>query len=196
MIQGLFAILFIIKLKLSRSETITSYIQRKYDVSTLRLYRHLESSKKKWEKAKLDHEFLLYCKMSNIVPNFIKFKLYRSSLYNSDFYRSATQSLLDTEINFKLKSVNRLKGLVSSFSTSLFNTLSLLDRLYVTTVLNKNIRKFIVDTTDVHKRKLLKLGINQPKFISPKDIVFNYSDYVLSKREEFLLSLGLLLTKF
>ena len=42
-----------------------------------------------------------------------------------------------------------------------------------------------------HERKLLKLGIHQPKFISPKDVIFNYSDYTLSKREEFLLSLGL-----
>ena len=43
----------------------------------------------------------------------------------------------------------------------------------------------------MHEKKLLKLGICLPKFMSPKDLIFNYSNYSLSKKEEFLLSLGL-----
>ena len=193
MFTSLLAILFIIKLKLSRSRNLPNYIRQKYDGNTLRIYRHLESSIKKWKKAELDHDFLLYCKMSNIVPNFIKFKLYRSSLYNSDFYKSATQSLLDIEINFKTKSITKLKSSVLSLSDSLYDELSLFDRLYVKTVLNRTVKTYTFNVTQVHKRKLLKLGISQPKFISPRDIVKNYilSNYILSQQEEFLLSLGL-----
>ena len=43
----------------------------------------------------------------------------------------------------------------------------------------------------VHERKLLKLGVHLPNFLNPKDVIFNLSSHVLSKREEFLLSLGL-----
>ena len=189
--SSIIAILFLLKLKLSRSENITTYLRRRYDGSTLRLYRRLESSTKKYKKANLDHEFLLYCKMSDIIPNFIKFKLYRCSLYDSEFYKSSTQSLLDIEINYKAQAIKRLCSLVSELSTSLFGSLSLLDGLYVKSILNKNIEKFVSDTTRIHERKLHKLGISQPKFLSPKDVIFNYSDYRLSKREEFLLSLGM-----
>ena len=47
------------------------------------------------------------------------------------------------------------------------------------------------DISKVHERKLLKLGIHQPKFVSPKDVIFYFSDHQLSPKEEFLLSLGL-----
>lgn len=190
MLTSLLTLLFLLKLKLSRSGNVTDYIRRKYDGSTLRLYRRLESSTKKWKKAQLDQEFLLYCRMNSIVPNFIKFRLYRSSLYNSEFYKSSTQSLLDIEINFKTQAIKRLTLSVSFLSTTFYDKLSLLDRLYIRTLLKKNIAKYLCDTTEIHDRKLLKLGIHQPKFLTPKDAIFNYSNYRLSKREEFLLSLG------
>ena len=179
------------KLKFSRNENIAAYLRHKYGGPVLLSYRRLESSTRKWKKAKLDHDFLLYCKMSDIVPNFVKFKLYRSSLYNSDFYKSATRTLLDLEIDVKVKSVNRLSKSVSAFSAALCNSLSFLDSVYIKVLLNKNVNKYVSDITKVHDRKLLKLGIHQPKFITPKDVIFNYSNYQLSSKEEFLLSLGL-----
>ena len=191
MLTTLLTILFIVKLKLTRSENVTTYLRRLYDGSTLRTYRRLESSTKKWKKAQLDYDFLLYCKMSNIVPNFIKFKLYRSSLYSSEFYKSCTQSLLDIEIDFKTKATKRLKLSVSTLSTSFYQSLSLIDGLYFRTLLKRTISSFVSDTTKVHERKLLKLGIQQPKFMSPDDVIFNYSNYALSIKEKFLLSLGL-----
>ena len=42
-----------------------------------------------------------------------------------------------------------------------------------------------------HAKKLSNLGILLPKFHNQLNTVFNYSQYVLSKREEFLLSFGL-----
>ena len=101
MLTLLLALLFLVKIRLSRSDNVHDYLRRKYNGSTIKDYRRLESSTKKLKKAELDHEFLLYCKMSNVTPNFIKFKLYRSSLYNTDFYRSATETLLDMEIKTK-----------------------------------------------------------------------------------------------
>ena len=76
-------------------------------------------------------------------------------------------------------------------STCFYQSLSLVDRLYIRTLLNRNISKFVSDTTKIHERKLFKLGIHQPKFMSPDNVIFNYSNYVLSSKEKFLLSLGL-----
>ena len=49
----------------------------------------------------------------------------------------------------------------------------------------------MLNAKNVHQRKLHNLGITVPNFVNSKKVVFNYSNYQLSKREEFLLSLGL-----
>ena len=183
--------LFLLKLRLSRSPNVIHYLRHKYNGQTLKLYRRLESTTKKLKKAELDHDFLLYCKMSHVTPNFIKFKLYRSSLYSSEFYRSSIESLLNIEINFKAQAIKRLKSSASTLFSSFFNGLSLLDKIYVKNLFNKNISKFVFDTSTIHNRKLLKLGLQKPRFLAPKDVIFNFSKYNLSKKEEFLLSLGL-----
>ena len=191
MFRSLLVILFLLRIKLSRSAHTADYLRRKYDGYTLRLYRRLESSTKKWKKAQLDQDFLMYCKMNNIMPNFVKFKLYRASLYSSEFYKSSCLSLLNIELNLKSKAITRLKSSVTSLSNTLYSALSLLDGLYIKYVLRDNITKYASDVQKTHDRKLQKLGIHQPQFLSPNNVLFNYSDYNLSKKEKFLLSLGL-----
>ena len=139
MLSCFLAILFILKCKFSRNYNLGDYIRRKYDGSTLQNYRRLESSTRKWKKAQLDYEFLLYCRMCNIVPNFIKFKLYRSSLYNSEFYRSSTESLLNLEIDFKNKVIKRLGLTVSSLTATLYDSLSFIDGHYIKSLLKRNL---------------------------------------------------------
>ena len=56
---------------------------------------------------------------------------------------------------------------------------------------NKNISEFVSLIKERHERKLRNLGIFTPTFSREGKTVFNFSHYVLSKREEFLLSLGL-----
>ena len=76
-------------------------------------------------------------------------------------------------------------------STAFYQSLSLIDGLYIRRLLMNNVSKFVSDKTKIHERKLLILGIQQPKFVSPDDVIFNYSNYQLSTKEKFLLSLGL-----
>ena len=191
MIRSLLCILFLLNIKLSQSNNVAHYLRRKYAGSSLRLYRRLEFTTKKLRKAQLDHEFLLYCKMSYVTPNFVKFKLYRSNLYDSEFYRNATETLLNMEINVKSKAINRLQPQVTSLSIDFFASLSFLDKIYIRSLLEKNISKYVADIKATHERKLLKLGVRKSKFITPEDVIFNYSSYKLSKKEKFLLSLGL-----
>ena len=60
MLRSLLAILFLLRIRLSRSAHIADYLRTKYDGPTLCAFRRLESSTKKLEKAQLDHDFLLY----------------------------------------------------------------------------------------------------------------------------------------
>ena len=68
MLVRLFALLFILKLRFYRNRNLIDYLREKYDGSVLRTYQSLESSIKKWKKAQLDYDFLLYCKMSALFP--------------------------------------------------------------------------------------------------------------------------------
>ena len=69
--------------------------------------------------------------------------------------------------------------------------MSFLDCLLLKHYVKKNINSFVLNVKNVHQRKMHNLGISVPNFLNPKKVVFNYSDYQLSEREEFLLSLGL-----
>ncbi|XP_068209109.1 uncharacterized protein [Palaemon carinicauda] len=93
--------------ELARSNDLPQYLRSKYGGPVLSSYRHLESTRKKLRKAQLDLDFLLYCRLSNVVPNFVKFRLYRSSLYSTDFYRESTETLLDLEIKHKERLITK-----------------------------------------------------------------------------------------
>jgi hypothetical protein len=69
--------------------------------------------------------------------------------------------------------------------------LSILDFIYVRSTLDKSLCAFRESVTIVHKNKLSKLNIQLPNFDRANNVIFNYSSYVLTKKESFLLSLGL-----
>ena len=190
MIRWLLSILFILNLRRSRCPHLPTYLRTKYGQQTLHSYRHLETSLKKYRKAKLDLDYLLYCKLNNVVPNFVRYKVYRASLYHSEFYHDTTRQLLDIEIKCKERLSSKHKNTCDSLFNVIQNSVSFIDFIYVKNVLNSNVNTFSVNVQNVHVRKLQHLGIQIPKFLNAKTTVFNYSNYVLSKRE-FLLSLGL-----
>ena len=191
MFTAVVAILFIIKLRLSRSRNLQTYIRSKYGGSTLKLYRKAEAFSKKSTKAQLDKEFLLTCKMNKIVPNFVKFKLYRKSLYSSDFYKTAIETLLDNEIKYKDKHFKSVTNAHSLQMTNLKNSVSYLDFNHFKITLDKTVKNYSKTVMATHSRKLGKLGISPFRFMTPDNVIFNLSDYTLSDKEKTLLALGL-----
>ena len=191
MLSSLLAILFLIKLKLHSTTDVATYIRRKYNDESLRVYRRLQSTCIKQRKAELDLEFLQYCRMNEITPNFVKFKLYRKHLYSSEFYRSSTLKLLDMEIKYKETSVSKLEITKKASYAELKATASYLDFIYFQCLINKYLNHYSAKTKVTHDRKLSNLGINKPQFNSSEKVIFNYSDLTLSAKQKFLLSLGL-----
>ena len=191
MLSSLLAILFLLKLKLCSTTNIATYIRRKYSDESLRVYRRLQSTFTRQRKAELDLDFLQYCKMNDMTPNFVKFKLYRKDLYSSEFYRSSTFQLLEIEIKSKETLINKLEQLKRSTSAELKSVVSYLDFIYFKCLIDRYVHQFSTRTKITHNRKLRNLGINKPHFPNSDKVVFNYSDVILSPKQKFLLSLGL-----
>ena len=186
-----YAILFLIRLRLRGFLHFHDLVRRRYGGEQLLRCRKLERLSKKLEKAKRDLEFLQYCSLNNICPNFVKFKLYKSTLYRSQFYADATKKLLSLEIACKEKLIILHNASISQLKPTIFSTMSLIDVIVFKYLFNKNISEFVSLLKERHERKLRNLGIFTPTFSREGKTVFNFSHYMLSKREEFLLSLGL-----
>ena len=139
----------------------------------------------------MDLQFLNYCKLNNVTPNFVKFKLYRKALYNSDFYINSVKKLLNIEIRYK----ERRKGFISddlaSCMVSLSSKVSFIDFNSIQIFINREVSKYKLSIQQIHDKKLRKLGISRPEFLNPDNVVFNFSSHILSAQEKFLLSLGL-----
>lgn len=187
----IFVLLFLFRVRLRRYTGFHALVRDRYGQDLLATCRTLEKTTKRLKKAELDLDFLLYCSLNDIVPNFVKFKLYKSSLYQTPLYAETTKKLLDMEIACKNKNVKKLSEKANNLLTSVKTSLSYVDNIVFRHLFNKNIDEYVSMVQGIHERKLCKLGINIPKFQNDNKTVFNLSNYVLSKREEFLLSLGL-----
>ena len=139
----------------------------------------------------MDLNFLYTCKLNCLVPNFVKFRLYKKSLYHFNFYHNATNELLNLEINQKEKISSRLQSRVLELQNSLKNNLSFLEIIYIHSCLSRYINAYSDRINAIHQNKLSKFGVSQPDFKFIDQVVHNYSSYTLSKKEKFLLSLGL-----
>ena len=95
------------------------------------------------------------------------------------------------EILYKERLSKKHKQTTETLFRSLCNLVSFLDCFLLKHFVNKSINAYVLQVKNVHQRKFYKLGITVPNFVDPKKVLFNYSDYHLSEREEFLLSLGL-----
>ena len=137
-------------------------------------------------------EFLIRCRSYEVVPKFMKFKLYRKCLYNTEFYKDSLKKLMEREISFKKRRAEVLKGQVNNLKSALKETLSFIDFHVLFNAVNGTVTKYCDSIRQVHKRKILNLGGRyELHSCDPSKVVFNHSRYVLSEREKFLLSFGL-----
>ena len=128
------AISFLLTLRL-RQTNLPNYIRTNYDSNAIKLFYSYGNTIRKQEKAKLDIEFLKKCKIFNVTPKFVRFKLYRKALHQSTFYKSWQAKLLMYEISSRRKSVTTLehkKTNVIKELHSIFSLRSLWHSFYAT----------------------------------------------------------------
>ena len=187
-----FAIIFLLRLASSTNKDILSYLRRCYSDDVVKVFKNYSKFFKKLEKSRLDVSFLTKCKIYNVFPKFLRFKLYKQSLNSSQFYKAWQAKLLINELNCKRRAVSKFSELLEQEHVLLTAVLSPLDLIITQRHAKKVIGDFIQTTEITHERKLRNLGIeNDIKPCDAEKVIFNYSSIILPSRLKFLLAFGL-----
>ena len=185
-------VLFLLNLRFPKTTPTSEVIRRRYGHHCLQVFRKYEQTNKKLIKKEQDLHFLQSCRTYSVVPKFLKFKLYRKSLHNSDLYRKWQSKLLEIEIRTKEKEISENKKNLVSSSDKLKCVVSRLDFICLKRFVQKQCEVLRNNISKTHERKLHNLGANYHlKSCTPEQVIFNYSDTTLTQREKFLLSFGL-----
>ena len=186
------ALLFIIRLRFPSNKSLFQVIRERYGAATVKAVRQWESASRRSEKIALDVDFLVRCLTHGIVPKFLKIKLYRKSLTRTDVYRDFQRQLLEKEIWQKRRLQKHQKTIMLRLSLDVKKKLSWIDYNHVSNFVSNSVCKLNKNVTSIHRNKFTSLGGSyDPTFIDPNKCLFNVSNYTLSSRETFLLSLGL-----
>ena len=184
-------IYYIALLRFPPGTPYTTIIEQRYGRQVLKQVRKLEGICIKSNTLEWQIKYLHQCKTYELIPNFLKFKLYRRNLQTTEHYLSYQRYLLDKEIKFKENELNKKDSYRKHLSSNIEKTVFWLDFLYLKYTLNVNVTKSNNKTKDRLNKKLEKLGVNQSKFIKPDDIIFNHSNITLNNQQKAILALGL-----
>ena len=186
------ALLFLIRLRFPSNKSLFQVIRERYGAATVKTVRQWESVSRKCEKLALNEDFLMRCLNHGIFPKFLKFRLYRRSLTRTDIYKGFQSQLLEREIWQQRRLKKRQESVMSSLNLEVRNSVSWIDYNHVSHFVSNSVHKLSKQVTNTHRKKFTYLGGSyDPTFIDPNKCIFNVSNYVLSVRETFLLSLGL-----
>ena len=187
-----FVVLFILKIRFPKGKSIKTIISRRYGPQVLQNFRKFEKSTYKLKKNTADLEFLNKCKIFNVIPKFLYFKLYNPNLLNSKLYKKWQHKLLNYEINTKQKQINKQQTLNSNHWHQLYQSVSFVDSLYLKNLVYKSTTNSISKVKQTHDKKLRNLGINNKiSSLNPEKVIFNFSNRTLSNKEQSLLAFGL-----
>ena len=136
--------LFLARVRIPKSWSIAEVIRCRYTENTVKRIRKLKNLDYRLRKAKLDLQFLCKCDDSNVVPNFLNFRLANSHIKYSSTYRLCQINLLREEIYQKKYTLISLQKEFSSLKVSLPNELNLIDFAHVSILffgINDNVLK-------------------------------------------------------
>ena len=184
-------LLFLIRIRFPRNTPINEIIIRRYGRPVLQQYRSVEKNYFKMRKLEDDIRFLNLCKDYNIIPKFLKFKVYNVRLYTTKLYRSWLFKLLDTEIRNQSKKLKNCVNVYESTMNELKVVLSYIDFKCLTSIAKSNGDKKMINVLITHNRKLKDLGVDVSKGVDCNKVIFNLSNRVLTEEEKNVLSLGL-----
>ena len=187
-----FALIFVIKLWSNSNKCVSEFIKKRYGQNNLSLYRKYEDALCQLKKAELDVKFLETCKIYNVIPKFLRFKLHRKTLLSASFYKGWQHKLLVSEINFKKQAVKRLISQSEQLKACLYDILLPIDRLCINNFVKKTCEKLHKTIITTHEKKLLSLGIKRGiDPCDPEKVIFNYSNVKIPPRIKYLLAFGL-----
>ena len=185
------ALLFLIKL-VKLPTNFIEHLRSRYEQQGVKLYRKLEEYEKKVCKVRLDIKFLENCKVHNVLPKFLRFRLYKKSLQHASFYTSWQHKLLINEIRCKRRTLRTLSVALTNLHGEAQRYFSQLYYLVLKRRLKQIIVPFELKISTTHEKKLDNLGIDAKLApCDPNKIIHNYSSVTLPPRVKYLLAFGL-----
>ena len=184
--------LFLLRIRFPTQESLFTTLRRRYGAQITKDIRAWEKTAKQVVKAELDKTLLLRCHEEGVLPKFLKFRLYRQNLRHTPVFKECQQMLLRNEIDYKSIVKKRLECQCNTYVTNIKESIGWFDFTHVKSFIEKGVELYKDKVLDIHRRKYSSWGGSwSPTNISPQNCIFNFSNYVLSNRESFLLSLGL-----
>ena len=175
-----------------KTKDLVQYLRKCYGEDTLRVFRKYENFQKKTTKCQLDIDFLRKCKIYNVVPKFIRFKLYKKALTSSCFYKRWLNKLLVNELNCKQRELKSANSHTDELNYQLLRSVSFLDYKFLLNSTSKSLKIFKTKILQTHSKKLANLGVvGDVTPVDPDKVIHNFSSVVLSTRQRFLLAFGL-----
>ena len=182
--------IFLIRLRFPTEQSVAYVIRKRYGNDVLVKVRKLEKHDFRRRKTELDISFLEVCLEKNLVPNFVCFRTTNNKLKDSDSYHTCQRLLLTEELNNKKERLNHHTLEFNELKKYLFNILSSLDFLFVSSLFLERNTKVIKDTESSQNVKLSKLLEDTPKH-NANELIYNFSAHVLSQAQELILMKGL-----
>ena len=132
-------LLFLIRLRFPKGKSISEIISTRYGRPTLQRFRDAEKNCFRTNKLELDINFLNVCKDYEVIPKFIKFKVYNRSFQYTRTYRSWQFKLLDIEISSQKKKLRKCKADYETALQDLKSILSFIDFKCIFTLIISNV---------------------------------------------------------
>ena len=145
------AITFALSLFKSSVPDITQHIKDKYGPNLLKVYRKLLTDTRKLEKSKLDLIFLSKCKTYDVVPKFLRFKLYRKALQSGQFYKSWQVKLLDFEMSQKTSQSHKLSANILEIKSIIQSKFTVFESYLINRTVTKIIKEETEETSRTHE---------------------------------------------
>lgn len=127
MLAVAFAILFLLRIRFPRSQSLAQRITRRYGVDTLHQFRQLEKTVHRHKKTKLDTDFIQQCLNANVLPKFVSFETYSYKFGRSKAYKLCQRRILPYELKQKKNVVSRLHTAYKLLLSSFRQNVSILD---------------------------------------------------------------------
>ena len=157
----------------------------------LLLFRKLEKCHLKVTKTRLDIGFLTTCINYHLYPKFLDFKLSIRRQHGSHLQRQFQRKILFNELKFKKSrhkvALKDLDNLMENLRTSVsFFTFYQCKKWF-----SSKQDSFYNRTKSIHDKKLVNLGFNSIKHPPIENVIFNYSNRILTAVEKSALAVGL-----
>ena len=118
---------FLIRLHFPRNSSIADILRRRYGAPVLMLYRSVERLDYRVRKTGCDIDFLSSCQQQDLIPNFLRFKLYDRSLHHTRLYRNCQRQFLNRELASKQRLLRDLKERLGRVTAQLEGEVSCFD---------------------------------------------------------------------